>query len=99
MSTAGISLLQQRERIEKANTFVLLTVSNSRRSPYDMRPEGPVSSEFITRHLSNFFSKKHQVYTMAALAGMIGSLQSSFIALAMKKRHQFSINPYRARFP
>lgn len=43
--------------------------------------------------------QKHQVYTMAGLAGMIGSLQSSFTALAMKKRCQFSINPCRARFP
>lgn len=99
MSTAGISLLQQRKGIEKANTFVLLMVSNSRRSPCDTTPEGRVSSESITRHLSNFFSQKHQVYTMAGLAGMIGSLQSSFIALVMKKRHQFSISPYRARFP
>lgn len=74
-------------------------VSNSRRSPYDMTPEAPVSSESITRHLSNFCSKKHQVYTMAGLTGMIGSLQSSFKALAMKKRHQFSINPYGTRFP
>lgn len=74
-------------------------VSNSRRSPYDMTPEGLVNSGSITRHLSDFFSKKHQVYTMAGLAGMIGSLQSSFIDLAMKKRHQFSINPHRARFP
>jgi len=74
-------------------------VTNSRRSLYDMTAEGLVSSESITRLRSNFFSKKHQVYTMAGLAGMIGSLQSSFIALAVKKRHQFSINPYRARFP
>lgn len=74
-------------------------VSNSRKSPYDVTPEGPVSSESITKCLSNFFSKKHQVYTMAELAGMICSLQSSFIALAMRKRHQFSINPYKARFP
>lgn len=99
MSTAGISLLQQRKQIGKANTFVLLMVSNSRSSPCDVAPEGPVSSESITRHLSNFFSKKHQVYTMAGLAGVIGSLQSSFIAMAMKKRHQFSINPFRAGFP
>lgn len=74
-------------------------VSNSRGSPHDMTCEGPVSSESITRHLSNFFPKKHQVYTMTRLLGMIGSLRSSFIALAMKKRHQFSINLYRARFP
>lgn len=74
-------------------------VSNSRGSPHDMTPEDPVSSESITRHLSNFFPKKHQVYTMARLSGMIGSLLSSFIALAMKKRHQFSINPYSVRFP